>query len=158
MSNLKFVNSVEVNVPLSALIKIWKNESFFGEWQDGFVSKTMIKGIPYQSGSEAELVFVANKRTIKLHEKVLVEDLPLQYLCKYEHIHMTNTQDTRFEVINSNKTRYISEIEYTEFHGFIPKLMKILSPSIFQKQSQKWMNQFKEFAEKQHLNNEVEQN
>lgn len=31
----------------------------------------------------------------------------------------------------------------------MPKLMAILFPGIFKKQGEKWMRQFKEFAEKQ---------
>ncbi len=52
--------------------------------------------------------------------------------------HMVNTQTTRFKVIEENKTQYISEVEYTKFNGIMIK---------FKEQNQKWMNQFKEFAE-----------
>ena len=60
---------------------------------------------------------------------------------------MTNTQSSRFERIDENNTRYISEVEYTLFNGFIPNLMARFFPSVLRKQSQKWMDQFKIFAE-----------
>ena len=61
---------------------------------------------------------------------------------------MTNTQTTRFLVIGKNKTQYTSEVEYKKFNGFMIKLIAKLFPTKFKEQSQKWMNQFKEFAEK----------
>ena len=66
----------------------------------------------------------------------------------YEYSHMTNTQTTRFREIGLTKTLCISEVEYTKFNGFMIKLMAKLFPNKFKEQSQKWLNQFKDFAEK----------
>lgn len=60
---------------------------------------------------------------------------------------MTNTMTSRFSELGENKTEYTAEIEYTKFNGIIPKLMSMLFPGMFKKQSQKWLEQFKSFAE-----------
>lgn len=70
----------------------------------------------------------------------------------YEHIHMTNTQTTTFKSIDTNITQYTSEEDYIKFNGMMIKLIAKLFPSKFKAQSQKWMNQFKVFAEENHSN------
>ncbi|WP_452223149.1 hypothetical protein [Lacinutrix chionoecetis] len=73
--------------------------------------------------------------------------MPVEKTALYEHSHMTNTQTTRFKQIDENTTQYTSEVEYIKFNGFVIKLMAKFFPSKFKEQSQKWMNQFKAFAE-----------
>ena len=65
----------------------------------------------------------------------------------YKHIQMTNTHKTQFKAIDSNTTQYISEVEYTKFNGILIKVIAKFFPSKFKAQSQKWMDQFKVFAE-----------
>ena len=85
---------------------------------------------------------------MELFETILSLNLPEEKVALYEHIHMTNTQSSRFKSIENNRTLYTSEVEYTKFNGFLVKLMAKFFPGKFKEQSQKWMNQFKEFAEK----------
>ena len=40
-----------------------------------------------------------------------------------EHKHMTNTMNVKFIPINNNSTRYVSEVHYTKFNGFLINLM-----------------------------------
>ena len=62
---------------------------------------------------------------------------------------MDNTMTCYFTELGVNKTKYVSEIEYTAFRGFIPKAMATLFPGMFKKQVQKWLDNFKAFAENQ---------
>lgn len=84
---------------------------------------------------------------MELIETIIESDLPKVKTALYDHIHMSNTQTTRFESLPNGNTRYISEVEYLQFHSWIPKLMAWLIPGVFKKQSMKWMKQFKKFAE-----------
>ncbi|MFT7589552.1 MAG: hypothetical protein ACI959_001771, partial [Limisphaerales bacterium] len=79
---------------------------------------------------------------------LITVDLPQKKKAHYVHEHMSNMQTTRFVALNVDKTKYISEVEYTQFNGIMIKLMAKLFPGKFKEQSQKWMNQFKEFAER----------
>jgi len=84
---------------------------------------------------------------MELIETIISNNLPDEKKALYVHEHMTNTQTTQFQELSPNQTRYISEVEYTKFNGFMPNLMAKLFPGVFKKQSQKWVNQFKAFAE-----------
>jgi hypothetical protein len=71
-------------------------------------------------------------------------NLPEEFTATFEAKGVVNNQTTRFEKIDENNTRYISDNEFI-FSG----LMKILSlmPGVFKKQSMKYLEAFKEFAE-----------
>jgi hypothetical protein len=55
----------------------------------------------------------------------------------------------RFIQIDDSNTRYEYEIEYTRVSWIMPKLIFLLFPGMFRKQGEKWMRQFKTFAERQ---------
>jgi len=143
---MKYTCSTIINYPIHIVVKLWKNPDYFHKWQDGFKSITLIEGIEDQVGAKSKIV-LEDKMRIELIETILINDLPREKKALYEHKHMTNTQSSRFENIDGNSTRFISEVEYIEFNGFMIKLMAKLFPGKFKSQSQRWMDQFKEFVE-----------
>ena len=144
---MKYNCSIEINKPLDELSKLWEDENNFKHWQDGFISIELLEGEKGQKDSKSKILFLQGKRKMELIETVLLNELPNHKKALYEHIHMTNTQSSKFESLSDAKTLYSSEVEYLKFNGFMPKLIAKLLPGLFKKQSEKWMKQFKEFAE-----------
>lgn len=62
---------------------------------------------------------------------------------------MDNTMKCNFTALGDKKTKYEFEYEYTRINWIMPKLMAILFPSMYRKPAEKWLRQFKEFAERQ---------
>ncbi len=146
---MKYLCTIDIERPIEEVVNLWKDESHFGKWQDGFVKIEHLSGDPETPGAKSKILFEQGKNKMELIETIMISDLPREKKALYEHIHMINTQSTRFESISENKTRYISEVEYTQFNKFMIKLMAKLFPGMFKKQSLKWMQQFKNFAERQ---------
>lgn len=144
---MKYTCTIDLDLPLEKVIRLWENENHFDKWQDGFQSIELLEGEPGAIGAKSRIFFQHGKMTMELIETILSNNLPQEKKALYEHIHMTNTQTTSFESLSENQTLYISKVEYTKFNGFKPKLMAKLFPGMFKKQSQKWMKQFKAFAE-----------
>lgn len=152
---MKYTCTVEINAPIETVVSLWEDEQYFKEWQDDFKSIEQLEGIPNTKGAKAKIVFeslpstrLGRRNYIELIETILVINLPKEKKGLYEHKHMTNTQSSRFESIGNNKTRYTSEVEYIQFNGFMIKGIAKLFPGKFKAQSQKWMDQFKEFVER----------
>ncbi len=80
-------------------------------------------------------------------ETILQNDLPHFSEALYEHKFMVNTMRSELKEVSPDTTEYTSAIEYTKFNGWLPKLMTFFMPGVFRKQVQKWLDQFKEFAE-----------
>ena len=144
---MKYQCTVHINLPIDKVVSLWSNEDYFKEWQDGFESIEYLSGTPNTKGATSKIIF-NGKHKMELLETIISTNLPNEKVGLYEHIHMTNTQTSRFIAIDEHTTQYISEVEYTKFNGFMIKLMAKLFPGKFKQQSQKWMDQFKDFAEK----------
>lgn len=143
---MKYTCTIQINAPLDKVVSLWENEAYFKEWQDGFESFTHLEGIPNTKNAKSKIVLNDNQR-IELIETIITNNLPQEKTALYEHIHMTNTQTSRFEALDDQNTLYISEVEYIQFNGWMIKLMAKFFPGKFKGQSEKWMKQFKAFVE-----------
>jgi uncharacterized membrane protein len=146
--NMKFTCSVEINKPVEKVLELFDNTKNLKEWQDGFVSLEHLSGQPGEPGAKSKLIYKIGKREIELIETISIKNLPQEFSALYETKTMTNTMTNRFIPIGEEKTKYETEIEYTSFNGIMPKIMAFLMPGVFKKQTQKWLDQFKIFAEK----------
>ncbi|MDP8208624.1 MAG: SRPBCC family protein [Candidatus Electryonea clarkiae] len=146
---MKFTCFVEIDLPIDEVIGLYDNVENLKEWQDGFVSHEHLSGTPGESGAKSIFIYKAGRNVIELIETIKVKNLPQEFIGTYEATSMVNTMSNRFTALGENRSRYDAEIEYTRFNGFLPKMMALLMPGVFKKQTQKWLNQFKVFAEKE---------
>ena len=146
---MKYKGSVIINKPRELVTAIFINSEFNKEYQDGFVRKELLSGKHGEAGSKSKMYYQYGKRPMVLTEEILKNDLPKSFEAFYHHKHMDNTMLCTFIEIEPNKTEYKYEYEYTRINWVLPKLISILFPSVYRKQGDKWMIQFKEFVEKQ---------
>lgn len=142
---MRFTCTVEINAPIQEVVALFENPDNLHEWQDGFKSFEHISGKEGEVGAKSKLVY----DKLELIETIIRNELPEEFKATYEHKHVINTLSCRFTEINSGKTRLDQEIHYTEFKGFVIKIMAKLFPGMFKKQVQKWLDQFKDFVENQ---------
>ncbi|MEE4178505.1 MAG: SRPBCC family protein [Bacteroides sp.] len=140
---MKYNCSVELDLPIDQVIRLWDDEAHFAEWQDGFQSIVHLEGTPNTPGARSKIIFHQGKNVIELTETILSNKLPEEKKALYDHQHMTNIQTTCFEPLAGQKTRYFSEVEYSKFNGLMPKILAFLFPGLFKKQSQRWMQNLK---------------
>ena len=140
---MKFSCTTEINKPIGFVSSHFQNTETMKHCQDGFKEIVYLSGEKGQVGSKAKLVY----KKFDLFETILKNDLPNEFIGNYEHKHMTNTMKVNFEAIAENKTRYTSEIEYTQFNSIMIKVMAKLFPRMFKKQVQKWMDTFQVYVE-----------
>ncbi|WP_353778699.1 SRPBCC family protein [Winogradskyella sp. 3972H.M.0a.05] len=141
---MKFSCHVDINAPVDKVVDIFMDPDNLEHVQEGFRSKELISGEAGKEGAVSNMVY----EKFDLKETILKSNLPEEFLGLYEHKHMTNTMKVSFEALDDSTTRYHSEIDYTIMKGFILKLLAKLFPGMFKKQVLKWMNLFKDFAEK----------
>lgn len=145
---MKFTCAVEINAPITKVVELFDNTDNLKEWQQGFVSHEHVSGTPGAVGAKSKLTYNTGKRIIELTETITAKNLHSEMTALYEHSHMVNTMSNRFSPVSQHKTKMETIIEYTKFYGFMPKLMSILTPGTFKKQTQQWLENFKAFVEK----------
>lgn len=144
---MKYSCFVDVHVPREKCVELWFDESHLHQWQSGFQHKNWTQGAPNEAGSVSEILLYQGKNIIELEETILENNLPDSLTGEYVHKHMTNTQEVEFKSISSDTTRIQTNVHYSHLNGLFFKLMSWLAPSLFKKQSQKWLDQFKIVAE-----------
>jgi len=146
---MKFTCSVTINAPLEKVVALFNNKEKLKEWQEGFESITHLSGSEGSVGAKSKIIYRRGKHTIELTETILASNLPYEITGLYEHIHMSNTMRNSFTTINNGQTLWESHIEYAKFKKLMPNIMAWLMPGMFKKQTQKWLDNFKFFAEKE---------
>ncbi|SMD37862.1 Polyketide cyclase / dehydrase and lipid transport [Reichenbachiella faecimaris] len=144
---MKYTVDITIDLPRSKVIELFDNPDNMHKWQPDLVSFEPMSGAPGQPGAKSKLQYKMGKREIEMIETVTKNELPSEMSGTYETKGVFNNISNRFEEINEKQTRWVSENEF-QFSGFM-KLMGIFMKGAFPKQTLKFMNQFKAFAEGQ---------
>lgn len=148
---MKFHGSVDVNQPVQVVVDLFADPDRRAEYQDGFVRWELVSGTQGEDGAVSKLYYITRSREMVLTETIVANRLPQSLEAHYHHEHMDNTLKTTFTALSENRTRYEIEGEYTAFRGLVPRLTAWLFPGVFTKQAQTWLDNFKVFAEGQHV-------
>lgn len=144
---MKYTNEVEINLSRQRVIELFDSAENMKHWQPGLQSYEFLSGTPGQEGAKMRLRFKMNNRELEMIETITKRNFPDEFDGIYEAKGVYNIQKNRFIDLGPNKTKWISESEF-RFSG-IMKVFGFLFPGMFKKQSQKYLDLFKEFAEKQ---------
>lgn len=145
---MKFDCEVTIDLDRDTVIHYWDNSDYMREWQDGLQSFDHMSGEEGKAGAKSRMFYKTGKREFELIETIIENNLPERFVGEYAAKSMVNTMDNSFTEIGPNQTKWEAKLDYTRFNGFLPKLMGVFMKGLFKKETQKWLNQFKEFAER----------
>lgn len=144
---MKYTTEITVDVPRDEFIKKLDNPENMKHWQRGLKAYKELSGTPSREGAKMELHYKIGKREMVLVETILKNNMPYEFHATYDAKGVHNIQKNYFKDIEGNGTKWISESEF-QFSGFFMKAMGFLMPGSFKKQSLKYAQDFKAFAEK----------
>lgn len=142
---MKYTNEIEINLPIEKVIALFDDPANLMKWQPGLIGFEHMSGIPGEPGAKSKLTFKMDKRNVEMIETITVRNLPDEFSGTYEMKGVMTIQKNKFISLSSSKTKWVSESE-VKFNG----AMKFLAPimkSAFKKQSYKYQELFKAFAE-----------
>ena len=147
---MKFTCSVEIDLQKDKVVTLWKDPENLKHWQDNFKGFEHLSDNPESVGAKSMLYYnMKGGKTMELEETILEWNMPHAMEGEYVHRHMTNRMRNTFQELGPEKTVWTADITYTKFNGLFMKLFAMVGKGMFRKQTQKWLNQFKEFAESQ---------
>lgn len=142
---MTYTSAVSIRLPRNRVVELFDSQENFWKWQQGLISFDHIEGTPGEPGAVSRLVYDMNGRTVEMTEKIVSKNLPDEFSFTYESKGVWNRCVNRFVVISPEETRWDMESEF-RCSGFM-KLMTLLAPGMFRKQTLADMNRFKAFAE-----------
>jgi carbon monoxide dehydrogenase subunit G len=156
MRAMKYTNSIEIALPRERVAQLLADPAHLPKWLRGLVLHEPLSGIHGQLGTKSRVVMQSGQRKIECTETITRrEPADLHGIPKGIVVHfdrqivgagMWNVVRDRLTETNPETTLWESESEY-RFSGLLMRLVGLLMPSAFHKQSQQHMQDFKEFAE-----------
>lgn len=146
---MKYTLTLDIDLPLIKVIKLFDDPNNWSKWQDGFVSFQALIGRTGDKGSKTKLINKVAGGEMEIIETVEIKNLPKEMTCIYEvegnWMGAWNKVTNRFCELERNKTQWEFESEF-ECRGLL-KIMSLLMPNMFKTASLKDMKNFKIFAE-----------
>ncbi|MEM9000566.1 MAG: SRPBCC family protein [Bacteroidota bacterium] len=143
---MKYTTEITIDLPRSEFLKKLDNVDNMKHWQRGLIDHDFLSGNPGEEGARMSLKYKMGKREFDMVETIIKRNLPDELHTTYDTKGVHNMQKNFFKE-DDGKTKWISESEF-QFSGAMMKLMAFLMPGAFKKQSMKYQQDFKNFAEK----------
>ena len=143
---MKYTTEVVINLPREEVIKKLDNAENMKHWQRGLQGYELLEGTPGKPGAKMKLDYKMGKREMSMTETITKNEFPSEFHANYDTKGVHNIQKNYFHEVDGSTTKWVSESEF-QFAGFGMKLLGWLMPGAFKKQSQKYLDDFKAFAE-----------
>lgn len=153
---MKYTNSIEIVLPREQVAQLLADPAHLPKWLRGVVLHEPVQGIHGQLGTESRVVMQSGKRTMECTETITRRDpADLHGIPKESAVHfdrevvgagMWSAVRDRLTEADPETTLWEQESEY-RFNGLLMRLVGLLMPGSFHKQSQQHMQDFKAFAE-----------
>ncbi len=143
---MKYTTEITIDLPREEFIKKLDNPDNMKHWMRGLLNHEILTGEPGQEGARMSMKFKMGKGEMEMVETIIKRNFPEEFHATYDTKGVHNIQKNYFKD-EGEKTLWVSESEF-QFSKFGMKLMAFLMPGAFQKQSMKYAQNFKNFAEK----------
>ena len=143
---MKYSKEVDIELPVDKVLELMQDPENMKHWQPDLLGYEPLDDNTGEVGSQMKLRFRMGKREIEMIETVLEKDLPKKLVLEYTTNGVNNVNTNVFQQISENKTKWIQKNEF-QFKSIPMKIFGFLMPGAFKKQSQEYLDNFKEFAE-----------
>ena len=144
---MKFRSEVEIEKPMDVLIPLIQDPNATLKWLEGLKSVKHVSGEERQAGAVSRVVFDSPAGRMFITETVIRNELPDEYIIRYEGNGYTSYSNYSFEKVSSESTKFILQ-QQVELKGAL-KLASGLLRGTMNKQLKKSAESFKRFAENQ---------
>lgn len=143
---MKYTTEIKVCLPLEAFAKKMDNPENLKHWQKGLTSAEHLSGDPGVLGSKMKLTYKFGNRKMELIETITKINFPHEFHANYTSKSAQNIQQNFFESTEDDCTKWISKNEFIPLN-LVMRILMFIMPSTFKKQTLKYMQDFKNFAE-----------
>ncbi len=144
---MKFKSEVEIEKAMDELIVLIQDPENTLKWLDGLRSVKHISGEMRQAGAISKVVFDSPAGRLHITETVISNELPHEYIMRYDGPGYTSYSNYTFEKLTKDSTRFTME-QQVELKGAL-KLAGGLVRGKMKHQLKSSAESFKRFAENQ---------
>lgn len=146
---MKYCLEMELNRNRHHVVELFDNPDNLTKWQPDLLEFRILHGIPGQVGAKTRVLYRMGRKQIEMTETVISRNLPDEITFTYETggsgtPTCWNQVQHRFIELEGNNTLWQFDSEY-RCSGLM-KVMCLLMPGQFKKESRKYMAQFRDFV------------
>ena len=153
---MKYTESIEIALPRDEVAQLLNDPAHLPKWLRGLVMHEPLNGVHGQVGTKSRVVLQMGQQKMECIETITRrEPADLGAIPKGSVVHfdreivaegMWSAVRERLTEAGPDTTLWVSESEY-RFSSLLMRLVGLLMPGTFRKQSQQHMQDFKAFAE-----------
>lgn len=153
---MKYTVSIEIALPRERVAQLLADPAYLPQWLRGMVLHEPLSGVHGQVGTKSRVVLQTGQQkfeaieTITRREPADLHGIPKESVVCFEREivgeGMWSAARERLTEAGPETTLWVSENEY-RFSGLVMRLVGLLMPGTFRKQSMQHMQDFKAFAE-----------
>ena len=143
---IQYTLEILIDLPRDKVCELFVDPNNLYFWQPGLLSIEPLDGGTNQPGEKTRLRYLHGKREVEMIETLKVFSPPKEFTATFEAKGMWMEVENHFEETGPNQTKWISNNK-AQTSGFMMKLIGLLMPGCFKKQSFLYMKYFKAFAE-----------
>lgn len=144
---MKYEVETTIEAPRQKVVELYQDPEMHKKWQKGLLGMKHISGSPGSVGAKTELEYQMGKRKVRMIETIIESRFPDFFSGTYEANKVWNQVDNHFTEMDANTTHWKVVTEF-KLKGAM-KIMGALMPGAFKKQTRKFVQDFKAFAENQ---------
>ena len=142
---MHYTVEIEIDLPRERVFELLTDPAVRSKWQRGLQQVELLEGEVGEVGARSRLVFTNGKRKMEMQE-VLTELVPPERaVWTFDAKGVHNVVKSNLVEVSPDTTRLVNENEFV-FSGFM-KVIGFLAKKAFPRQSLKYMQDFKAFAE-----------
>src|SRR5579864_2766636 len=142
---MKYEHEITIAAPLAEVVRLFNAPEYEKHWRPEPISAEHVSGTPRQPGAKTRMKYRMRNREFHMVETILSKTSQ-EFSATYEANNMVNTIRHSFSPLATDRTLYKTEVDYT-FKSLMPKIMSVVMPGFFKKQTYRYMKTFKDFAE-----------
>ncbi len=146
---MKYTCEITINQPREKVVEWFQDPAIVKDWQPTFIRVEPLSGELGATGSTSNMVHKRGNGEMTMLETIVDNRLPHSFVATYDmprpKVH--NILENRFEEVGPNQTRWIIDCEFQ--FGLMMSIMSVFMGGAFRKETEKTMQAFKDFAEKQ---------
>ncbi|MFD9944703.1 SRPBCC family protein [Nonomuraea sp. NPDC059023] len=153
---MKYTVSIEIALPRDRVVQLLADPAHLPMWLRGLVLHEPLSGVHGQVGTKSRVVMQTGRQrfegieTITRREPADLREIPVGSVVSFDREiageGMWSVARERLTEAGPETTLWVSESEY-RFSGVLMRLVGLLMPGAFRKQSLQHMQDFKAFAE-----------
>ena len=143
---MEYSCSERIDLPRDRVIALFDDPDALPKWQRGFVSMEHLEGTPGQDGARTRLTYRMGRGDVVMIETIERRALPEEIDLVFEADKVWNRVENRFTQPTSDSTLWSMHCEF-RCSGLV-RLMALVMPGMFRRQTRQTMADFKAFAER----------